>query len=923
MRAEEIDLDRIVDYRAEYTAVIKKPKIAGDQLTGLCPFHQDKNNSFSVDLKTGKWHCFSEDRGGNFISFWAELNGIDTQDAYKQILAKYGVKQDKKKTEAERKSYSLHQYAYEKKMPEDWLQERCHLSTEKDRYSGATYLLTPYYDETGKETTHRKRFANKDFRWKARSAGKIGLYGEWRLPEIRPGKSVLLVEGESDTQSLWYMDLPALGVPGASMFKAQHASLLQDLIIYIHQEPDVGGTTFFRKVTEGLREGGFIGSIRRFSCSRVAGCKDPSDILIKFGKEDGKKKILALLKTAEVVDLEQIQELTEAIKGAPVNLACPDGWVYSEKGIFSIGKNYSEPMICRTPIILTQRLKSLDTGEEKIEIAFLRDGGWQKAIFQRSTIFTARGITQLADLGCTVTSENAKPLVGFLQELEAKNIELITKADATATFGWQQGNRFIPGLDDGIALDIDANQKPMAEAYTQQGSLEGWTELMAPHRIRDKFRFILAAGFAAPLLRIIRQRIFFVYNWGGSKGGKTAALKAALSVWGDPDRLMINFNATQVGLERTASFFCDLPLGIDERQLAGRNQDSLERIVYMIASGTGKIRGSKNGGIQATRQWRTVALATGEEPISKETSQTGVSTRVLEVYGGPFDNEIEASIMHQRCADDCGNAGPAFIKELVQKNEATIQEAYKEMTDFVSTVSHGRSGSHIAGVAAVALADAMADSWLFTKNVQNGTENVQNDTQNAQNSQKTHEKLNISTASWIRAQAMAAAILKEQMAADTGDVNENALQFVTDWVLSNQSFFGADTVGTCFGTMSESGNIAYIFPAILTQALERAGFSYRKTIRYMAERGLITTREKSRDGGKEYSIFKKFNGRSCRMIEFLIGNVAEAGDPLEIDDEEDQQQVHPQYNQMSMSMPEDPTAGFVSYEGSEEELPFN
>ena len=51
---------------------------------------------------------------------------------------------------------------------------------------------------------------------------------------------------------------------------------------------------------------------------------------------------------------------------------------------------------------------------------------------------------------------------------------------------------------------------------------------MQPHRGRDKFRFILAAAFAAPLLRIIKQRIFFVYNWGSSKGGKTAGLKAVV-----------------------------------------------------------------------------------------------------------------------------------------------------------------------------------------------------------------------------------------------------------------------------------------------------------------------------------------------------------------------------------------------------------
>ena len=50
MAAREIDLDKVVDYRAEYTAVVQKYKLTGDKLTGLCPFHEDRNNSFSVCL---------------------------------------------------------------------------------------------------------------------------------------------------------------------------------------------------------------------------------------------------------------------------------------------------------------------------------------------------------------------------------------------------------------------------------------------------------------------------------------------------------------------------------------------------------------------------------------------------------------------------------------------------------------------------------------------------------------------------------------------------------------------------------------------------------------------------------------------------------------------------------------------------------
>lgn len=906
MNTAEVDIDRLVNYEKEYRNVIKKAIVSDGHLTGLCPFHDDKNNSFSVDLVTGKWHCFAEDEGGNYVSFYAKLHGIDTKEAYKKILEEYGVSREEQQEQAKRdKSYTLAQYAFEKRLPEEWLQKECFLSTGKDRKDGTLYMKIPYLDENGKESTYRKRYAHKDFRWKYGSAGKIGLYGEWKLSRIRDAGYAAIVEGESDSQSMWYMGISTLGVPGASMFKPHMAGMLQDLRIYIHQEQDRGGETFMKKMLSGLREGGFLGEVYRWSCGAIKGCKDPSDVYMKFGKEEAAKKILKLIQGAEKIDLDEPEEIPEAVKGAPVNLRQPEGWIYSDKGISRIDeKEYTPKMVCRTPIILTQRLKSLETGEEKIEIAFKRDGEWHRAIYPRSTIFTARAITVLADLGCTVTSENAKQVVRFLSALEAENIDIIQKADATSTFGWQPGRRFIPGREQGIVLDIDPSQKGMAAAYCRNGDMEHWIRTMAPHRERDKFRFILAASFAAPLLRILKQRIFFVYNWGGSKGGKTAALKAALSAWGDPDRLMVNFNATQVGLERTASFYCDLPLGIDERQLAGKNQESLEKTIYMIASGTGKIRGSKGGGLQAIHQWRTVALATGEEPLSTETSQTGVSTRVLEIYGGPFDDEKQASLMHQEAPMNCGWAGPEFIEDLIGIDEREICDKYEEMSKYVASISQGKSGSHVAGIAAVALADSMIDSWFFSGENRDQEEAKcdQNEEKSDQKSQKRNETLQIRNDSWERAKQMAASILQEQMNSDTGDVNENAVQFIVDWVLSNRLYFGEKAIGTCLGTTSESGNIVYIFPSTLNQALTKAGYSPRKTLKYMADKGLITSSERKDHKGKTYQVTKRFDNRLCKFVEFFIGQLSEKEDPLDIDDEDEQtQKAEPKYHQESFA----------------------
>ena len=129
---EAADLDRIVDYRREYAEYVKKARTSGDNMTGICPFHDDKNASFSVDLKTGKWHCFAEDIGGNYIDFVAKTRGISTSEAYKRIMEEYHVPMpDKAKGDRARRSYSLEQYSFEKRIPKEFL-ARCHITNARE-----------------------------------------------------------------------------------------------------------------------------------------------------------------------------------------------------------------------------------------------------------------------------------------------------------------------------------------------------------------------------------------------------------------------------------------------------------------------------------------------------------------------------------------------------------------------------------------------------------------------------------------------------------------------------------------------------------------------------------------------------------------------------------------------------------------------
>lgn len=862
-----IDLDKIVDYKSEYLQAIKKPKITGTRLVGLCPFHDDRNASFSVNLENGMYKCFACGAEGNYITFYANLNGIDTKDAYKAILERYNV-------EPEAQTYTVEEYAAKKRLPADWLIEQFMLTSETDQKTGQPWIRIPYLSESGKKVLFRKRFKEGSpirFKWSYGSAGKLLLYGEWRLPYFRDvEKRVVLVEGESDTQTLWHLGIPALGVPGASVFRPEWCEKLKGVdAVYLHIEPDRGGDTFLQQMCQKLEQGEFSGAVYTWSC-KEHGVKDPSDLLIKYSKDDAAAKVQAALDGAKLINLKQLNEvIPTAVEGAPIRLRQPVGWIYSEKGIASIDENTSMPQtVCRTPIIITRRLRSLETGDEKIEVAFKRDGEWRTVIQPRSVIFQARSITCLADQGCTITSENARFVVRFLEKLEAENIDIIELTDSASTFGWQSNNTFLPGLADNIVLDIEPSLRGWAAAYCQSGTFDAWKTMIAPHRKRARFRFILAAAFAAPMLRIVKQRIFFVYNWGGSKGGKSAALKAALSVWGDPERLMVNFNATQVALERMAGFYCDLPLGIDERQLAGGNQNTLEKIVYMLSSGTGRIRGSKTGGLQALQTWRTVILATGEEPITTDTSQTGVSTRLLELYGAPFDDEQSAALMHQSAAENFGWAGIEFVKRLIALGEDEIRLRFNKMLLYVHERNQGKNGSHAAGIATVATADALVSEWFFGQ---------------------TREQAE------AMACMMAAVIIKENAENSLRDVNETAAQYVADWIVSNQRGFSGEGTGPRLGMIEDRA--AYVFPTLLNKAIADGGFSPRKTLKYLAEEGIIESFDDN--GGIRYQVRRRFQGGRPWFVKVDLDKIlgikndlnwpqSEAGGPTRSGDADDE-----------------------------------
>jgi len=137
---------------------------------------------------------------------------------------------------------NLQNYASTKKIPVEFLKDN---GLSDITYQSNPAVKIPYLDSKGGEIAANFRVAldkgtGTDLRFKWRSGCKKLLYGLWRLKQ---SDYIVLVEGESDCHTLWYHDIPAIGLPGAGCWKDDRDSGYFDGIntIYVIIEPDQGG----------------------------------------------------------------------------------------------------------------------------------------------------------------------------------------------------------------------------------------------------------------------------------------------------------------------------------------------------------------------------------------------------------------------------------------------------------------------------------------------------------------------------------------------------------------------------------------------------------------------------------------------------------------------------------------------------------
>jgi len=302
----KVNVDDKIDWIRFYSERLPTaPKPAGDhKYNACCPFHNERNPSFWFNTKNGCWKCESGCGGGNATTFLARLENIGTGEAWEQLCRLAGVDPSARDAQQDPKlPLTLEMYAASKKLPPDFLRGLGLNEKESTDWTPG-HVTIPYYDSDGAcVAVRQRRNPNNRQRFAWNKGGTPIVYGAW-LDLNKNAKALILVEGESDAQSLWLHGLPALGVPGATNYQAAWtARYIGSRDVYIHVEPDNGGQTFRQKVCQALLDSGYTGTVRAFAVHDIdPGCKDPSDLHIKYG-EQFRSMIDPALKSAQPVDL--------------------------------------------------------------------------------------------------------------------------------------------------------------------------------------------------------------------------------------------------------------------------------------------------------------------------------------------------------------------------------------------------------------------------------------------------------------------------------------------------------------------------------------------------------------------------------------------------------------------------------------------
>lgn len=526
-------------------------------------------------------------------------------------------------------------------------------------------------------------------------------------------------------------------------------------------------------------------------------------------------------------------------------------WQASDEGIYLFNPNtgITDIVACYHPILPIERMKNLETGEERIRLAYKRNGRWDEMIVPKTVITSASKIVALSGRGISVTSENAKFLVRYLADVENANDDAINVMYSSSKLGWIRGG-FMP-YDTEISFDGDIRCRQIYDSIQQTGSRNKWFDYVSGLRRtgRIEIKFMLAASFASVLVYPLAGLPFFVDLWGETEGGKSITLALAASVWACPEEsaYIKDYKGTDVGLEVICDLLNHLPLILDDTSKKNRKiEENFEGLVYDLCSGKGKTRSNKELSINRENHWRNCILTNGERPLSSYVTQGGAINRILELECGSKVYADPAEVLDV-IRQNYGHAGKEFVEVIkdigIPRIKQLQQKILQELKDDEKMQKQSLSLSIILA------ADRLATDYLFKDGQYIGMEEA------------------------------------KEVLIDRNELsdNERCYEFLMDKITMNPARFGTDAENLEKWGMIDKDGYAVIYPPAFSNLCKEGGFSKAAFLSWADRKGLLQTNPGRKDKGKRIA------GRYIRCIFLKMAGTQKIGEFASLEDYEQEE----------------------------------
>lgn len=239
---------------------------------------------------------------------------------------------------------------------------------------------------------------------------------------------------------------------------------------------------------------------------------------------------------------------------------------------------------------------------------------------------------------------------------------------------------------------------PIIGHHETKGALEDWQQHVAKYCVdNSRLCFCASVGFSSPLLYLLGEENGGFNLRGPSSGGKTTALKVALSIYGG-EKMLHSWRATANGLESIASLHNDCLLCLDE---LGKLEPKIAgEIAYFLVNGGGKQRSDKSGYARTKQTWRLLFLSSGEVGLPDLIRQSGQKVRgghevrIVDIPAftgehGVFEHlhffpsgDAFSRMLCANAEQYHGTAGRSFIKEFIKNMPSNIERVRCLLDEF-------------------------------------------------------------------------------------------------------------------------------------------------------------------------------------------------------------------------------------------------